>query len=159
MSTEGRVASINISDGGVPKTPVPDAEVTADGLVGDRQRDTTHHGGPERAVCLYGLDVIRRLQAEGHPIGPGGAGENLTIDGLDWALVREGSRFRFAGGVELEVASFTPPCKTIRDCFLDQRFERILQKTHPGESRVYARVLTPGRVGAGEAVRLEGPRE
>lgn len=159
MSTEGRVASVNISNGGVPKTPVPDAEITAEGLVGDRQNDREHHGGPERAVCLFGADVIRRLQEEGHPIVPGGAGENLTIDGLDWSLVQEGSRFRFAGGVELEVASFTPPCKTIRECFADGRFERILQKTHPGESRVYARVLAPGRVGAGEAVRLDGPRE
>lgn len=157
MPTEGRIHAINLSDGGVPKTPVAEAEVTPTGLIGDRQEDTEHHGGPERAVCIYSLEVIRRLQAEGHPIAPGTAGENLTLEGLDWPAVDVGCRFVFAGGVELEVASFCPPCKTIRASFIEERFGRILQKKHPGESRVYARVLRPGRLGAGESVRLVEP--
>ena len=65
MPTEGRIHAINLSDGGVPKTPVAEAEVTPTGLIGDRQEDTEHHGGPERAVCIYSLEVI---------LPPGGAG-------------------------------------------------------------------------------------
>jgi MOSC domain-containing protein YiiM len=157
--TTPAIVSINISRGGVPKTPVPQAEITTDGLVGDHQNDRRHHGGPERAVCLYALEVIERLRAEGHPIAPGTTGENLTIRGLDWAQVGEGSRFIFDRGVELEVVQHTTPCKTIRESFKEGRFERILHKTHPGESRVYARVLTPGVVREGEGVRLEAPVE
>ncbi len=35
----GVVHSINVSDGGVPKHPLPEANVTPDGLVGDQHAD------------------------------------------------------------------------------------------------------------------------
>ena len=49
--TAGRVESINTSRGGVPKQPVFEALVTADGVDGDRQSDRRFHGGPDRAVA------------------------------------------------------------------------------------------------------------
>jgi MOSC domain-containing protein YiiM len=72
----GTVASINLSPGGVPKSRVSGAQVSQLGLEGDAQDDKIHHGGPERAVCLYSVERIRSLQAEGHPIDVGTAGEN-----------------------------------------------------------------------------------
>ena len=75
------VHQVSLSDGGVPKRAVPAAQVTVEGLTGDRQRNRKIHGGPDRAVCLYSLDVIEALRAEGHTIGPGSAGDNLTIAG------------------------------------------------------------------------------
>ena len=36
------------------------------------------------------------------------------------------------------------PCPTIGGSFPAGRFERIAEKVHPGESRLYTRVLTPG---------------
>src|SRR5712692_4659157 len=57
------------------------------GLEGDAHRDTENHGGPERAVCLYAMEAIRGLQAEGHTIVPGAIGENVTIEGVDWPAV------------------------------------------------------------------------
>jgi MOSC domain-containing protein YiiM len=42
--------------------------VTVLGLEGDGHHDSKHHGGAERAVCLYGLEQIQALQAEGHAI-------------------------------------------------------------------------------------------
>ena len=71
MSVKGRVVQINISPGGVPKLPVAAARVTPDGLEGDGHRDLEHHGGPERALCLFSLEQIRALQAEGHAVTPG----------------------------------------------------------------------------------------
>lgn len=150
----GRVVSINVSNGGVPKLPVQRAVVTANGVEGDRQHDTEHHGGPMRAVCLFSLEVIERLRGEGHPIAPGAAGENVTVTGIEWAMVGVGSRFVFEGGVELEVTSYTSPCTTITGAFKGGRSKRISQKLHPGESRVYTRVLVEGEVAAGEGVRL-----
>lgn len=71
-AASGHVAQINVSPrGGVPKFPVPSAEVTETGVVGDRQRDLRFHGGSQRAVSLYAAARIAALQAEGHPIGPG----------------------------------------------------------------------------------------
>lgn len=84
MSDNGRIASINRSDGGVPKLPVNSARITVNGVDTDRQADRVHHGGPDRAVCLYSLEHILMLQAEGNPIYPGSIGENLTLTGVPW---------------------------------------------------------------------------
>ena len=56
--TKARVHQISISDGGVPKHAVESARITSTGIAGDRQHDTKHHGGPDRAVCLFSLEVI-----------------------------------------------------------------------------------------------------
>lgn len=148
------IHQINVSAGGVPKLPVPQAEVTVNGLRGDRQRDWRNHGGPERAVCLFSLDVIERLRAEGHPIAPGTVGENITVSGLDWSLVRPGTRLRLGETVLLEVTKYTAPCKNITASFRDGDFTRISVKRTPTESRVYARVLTPGRICTGDPITL-----
>jgi len=105
-------------------------------------------------VCLFSMDVIERLNAEGHPISPGAAGENVTIRGIDWGLVREGCRLKFSGGVALEVTWYAKPCGKICACFTNAEIRRIHQDDHPGESRVYARVLTEGEARVGESVIL-----
>ena len=150
----GSVAAINISTGGVPKRRVSGAEVSRSGLEKDAQDDKMHHGGPERAVCLYSLERIRSLQTEGHPIDVGTAGENVTIEGIDWDRVAPGATIKIGDEVLLEVASFTNPCKTIRASFIAGEFVRIAQKLHPGWSRVYARVLREGQIRFGDAVEV-----
>lgn len=149
----GTVVQISVSRGGVPKLAVPRAHLSSDGVEGDRQNDRRHHGGPDRAVCIYSLELIEALQREGHPIVPGSAGENLTVSGLDWDSIAPGIQLTIGGAV-LEVVSFTVPCKTIRASFADGRFERISQKTNPGWSRVYARVLSAGEARMGDAVEI-----
>ena len=152
--TTGRVFRINLSDGGVPKLPVAEARVTANGIVGDRQRYPVFHGGPERAVSLFALEVIERLRAEGHPIEPGSTGENVTVEGVDWTLLAPGSRLAVGGEVVLEITGYAAPCATIKASFADGRFKRISQKVNPGESRLYARVIGEGRVAPGDRVRV-----
>ena len=49
-------------------------------------------GGPLAALCLYSLEVIQALQAEGHSIFPGSVGENITLSHLDWSRVTPGVR-------------------------------------------------------------------
>ena len=150
----GAIASINMSSGGVPKSRVNGAQVSRLGLVGDAQDDTKHHGGPERAVCLYSLERIRSLQAEGHPIDIGTAGENVTIERIDWDLVVPGAQMRLGDHVVLEIASFTNPCKTIKASFTEGEFVRIAHKIYPGWSRVYARVLSEGEIHFGDPVEV-----
>lgn len=149
--SEGTVVSLNISRGGVPKLPVRSAELGVYGFAGDGHDDVESHGGPERAVCIYATELIEALQREGHPIFPGSAGENLTITGLDWAEMIPGARVT-VGGTVVQLTDFTSPCKTIRDSFTNGRFTRISQKTNPGWSRVYGKVLMGGVVSLGDLV-------
>jgi MOSC domain-containing protein YiiM len=155
VTTEvGKIFSINCSGGGVPKLPVPEALLTVSGVLGDSQSNRKYHGGPDRAVCLFSLERIRALQEEGHPIGTGTTGENLTVSGLDWDLVIPGSILGIGDAI-LEVTSYTTPCRTIRESFMDQRFMRMSHKHYPGWSRVYARVLREGLVRNGDRVTLD----
>ena len=147
------VHSINVSAGGVPKLPVPDALLTVNGVTGDRQRNRWFHGGPKRAVCLYSLERIDDLRTEGHPIEPGSLGENLTLRGLPWESVVPGMCLTI-GETELEVTYFTKPCKTIRKSFTGGNIQRIAQALNPGWSRVYARVLREGVVRVGDPVSV-----
>ena len=152
----GRLESINTSRGGVPKIAVFEALITEEGVDGDRQRDRRFHGGPDRAVVLYSLEVIRGLQAEGHSIAPGAAGENLTVSGVDWTRVVPGTCVRIggAGGVLLQVTKYASPCEKISGYFVDGNIARVSQKQHPGWSRVCARVIEEGLVRIGDEVTL-----
>jgi MOSC domain-containing protein YiiM len=151
QNPDGRLESINTSRGGVPKTAVFEAVVTREGIVGDVQRDLRYHGGPERAVSIYSLDLIADLQREGHPIAPGTAGENLTVSGIDWSLVVPGRDVQ-VGDVRLTVTGYAAPCENIRRSFNDGHFTRISQKVRPGWSRVYCRVVVPGTIRPGDRV-------
>ncbi|MEP6732559.1 MAG: MOSC domain-containing protein [bacterium] len=147
------VVGLQRSRGGVPKHAVDRAMVTVDGMEGDWQRERRFHGGPDRALCIYSMELIDALAAEGHPISAGSVGENVTVRGVVWPLVRPGARL-LLGDVEVEITSFTVPCKTIAGAFLDGRSVRISEKVNPGWSRVYARVLRGGAVAVGDAVEL-----
>jgi len=151
---DARIVQLNISSGGVPKLPVPSARVTELGLEGDLHREMEHHGGPERALCLFALEQIRVLQAEGHNVSPGALGENLTIEGIDWERVTPGSRLELGVGVLVEVSRYTAPCFNLKKNFADGDISRVSQKRHPGSSRVYARVLRTGSIRQGDTVRL-----
>jgi MOSC domain-containing protein YiiM len=152
MKESARIHQINISNGGVPKLPVPSADVSLIGLANDYHEDKVHHGGPTRAVSIYSLELIKALQAEGHPIYPGSTGENITISGLDWSRVIAGLRLRLGDDVEIEVTQFASPCTTIRESFLNDDFSRISWRTHSGWARAYARVLLPGQITVGDAL-------
>ncbi len=155
MSTErlGRIVQVNVNpQGGVPKHAIAATELTTGGVAGDKQRDRRFHGGPQRAVSLFAMERIEGLRAEGHPIGPGTTGENLTLSGIDWDAIKVGDRLRVGEWVELEITGYASPCSNIEGSFADGAFKRMSQKLHPGWSRLYARVLAEGTVRAGDAV-------
>jgi MOSC domain-containing protein YiiM len=151
----GSVAQLNLGAGGVPKNPVGDADITVAGMTGDHQNDRVHHGRGFQALCLYSKDVIEALNAEGHPIFPGAAGENITVEGVDWAGLRPGAVILIGDDVTIELSSYATPCAKNAPWFIDRDFRRMLHDTHPGWSRIYATVLRPGRVHTGDRVVVE----
>jgi MOSC domain-containing protein YiiM len=154
VSAQGVAAQLNRSGGGVPKLPVEQVGIGFGGLTGDVQQNRRHHGRPWQAVCLWSAEVIEGLQAEGHPIGFGSAGENVTVRGLDWAAISPGSRLR-VGSALLQVTSYAVPCVKNRQWFADADITRMAQEVRPGSSRLYASVLAEGTVRQGDPVVLE----
>ena len=150
----GVILQISASNGGVPKHSIERGIVWEEGLQGDRQADLRAHGGPMRALCLYSFEVIERLRAEGHPIGPGTTGENVTVGALDWSLVVPGAQMRLGREVLIEITAYAAPCWKTARSFSDGDSDRMSQADHPGESRVYARVLRGGEIRAGDPVEL-----
>ena len=155
----GRLLQVNVSRGGVPKRPVDAARITVMGVEGDRQSAVTVHGGPYRAVSILGIEAIERVAAEGHPIAPGTAGENLTTEGFDVSALPPGTRLLIGDEVELELADHAGPCETIRDSFRDGRFARLGAAKHPNDSRMYARVITEGEVRPGDPIAIRPPAD
>ena len=146
---KGSIVQVNVSQGGVPKLAVPVGTVGELGLFGDAQ---SHFGGRDRALCLYSMEVIEAIRAEGHSLGPGSAGENVTLAGLAWDGVVPGTRLQLGERVEVVVTGYASPCSTNARWFKDRDFRRMSQSLHAGSSRTYARVVTTGVIRPGDAV-------
>ena len=154
MVAEASVVSLHAAaEGGVPKPTVPVLSVRANGCLGDRQRDLKHHCGPTRALCLWGLEVLHALRAEGHPVRPGDVGENVLLRGLSFEGLAVGDVVEI-GEVHARLTGPAPPCRTIADAFTDGSFRAIDATRHPSRTRWYAEVLVEGEVRPGDAVVL-----
>ena len=156
----------------IVKTPQDAAvHVGALGLVGDEQKERRFHGGPTRAVLVYGASHYARWSAtlEPHAVaqaaalrsmsrdvdasafGFGAFGENITIDGLDEHRVFLGDCWEI-GGCVLQITEPRGPCATLA--------RRWMRPTLADEVRAtaaagwYNAVLREGPVRAGDAARL-----
>lgn len=156
LEQTGRVLQVSVSPGGVPKLPVPSAWIGRLGLDDDRHTEPEPmHGGLDQAVCLYAAEAIARVAADGHQAFPGAFGENLTVEGIDWAALRAGDVLAIGDdGLRLELTKRAAPCQTIAHWFVERRIARISPKVHPEDSRWYARVLVEGRVEPGAWVTV-----
>lgn len=154
MEQVGRIFQLSVSHGGVPKSRVEKAIATEHGLDGDRQADLRAHGGPERALCLFAVEQLAIMQAEGHRVFAGATGENITIEGIEWDRVVPGVLLYLGDEVVAEVTDYTAPCIKNARWFINGNFNRMSHALFPGSSRVYARVLQGGLLREGDAVRL-----
>jgi MOSC domain-containing protein YiiM len=152
----GRVVSVNVSQGGVPKRPIPRAWVTRLGLEADGHFEPEPiHGGLIGAVCLYTVESIERVAADGHAAFPGAFGENLTLQGIELGELGAGDRLRIGdAGLVIELTKHAAPCQTQGHWFIDRRIARISPKIHPEDARWYASVVSEGWVAPGDRVEL-----
>jgi MOSC domain-containing protein YiiM len=135
------------------KQPV-DGRVAVRGvnLEGDEQADRRVHGGEFKAVYAYAVEEIRQWEEElGREIGPGGFGENLTLEGIDVSGARPGERWAIGTAV-LEVTEPRVPCFKLNLRMGDNKFgRRFLAAGRPG---AYLRIVEEGELGAGDAVEI-----
>lgn len=138
---------------GIFKTPVAGpVAIHALGIGDDEVSDLSVHGGTDQAVYLYGQPDYAFWEAElGRRLAPGLFGENLTVSGLESQAVMIGDRFRI-GDVLIEASAPRNPCNTFALVMDDRMWVRRFHAAQrPG---VYARVLVPGTIAAGDAVAL-----
>ncbi|HET7477378.1 MAG TPA: MOSC domain-containing protein [Dermatophilaceae bacterium] len=141
----------------IDKRPVPGAvRVTALGVAGDRQADTRHHGGPDKAVYVYAAESAADWAARlGRDIPPGTFGDNLTTEGLDVDGARIGERWQVGDpdtGVLLEVRMPRTPCQNLEARMGIPGFH--LQFAERGQVGAYCRVLREGAVRSGDPVAV-----
>jgi MOSC domain-containing protein YiiM len=148
MTTLPSVISVNTSDGGIPKRPVDEVRVTADGLDGDAH-DHEKHNTPLQAVSLIDAEDLDDLTAEGFDLSPGATGENVTVRGLDVDDLQIGDTLRFSNGVEVELTKRRKPCYVL------DAISPELKTVIVGRCGFYAKVVTPGVLRAGETIEVE----
>ena len=141
------ILSVNISHGGIPKTPVEIARVTTEGFAGDGH-DHDKHYGPVMAISLLDMEDYEDLQAEGYDVFPGATGENITCQNLSIDDLQIGDRLRFEGGVELELTKKRKPC------FVLDTIDPTLKEVIVGRCGFLARVITEGELRTGEAIEI-----
>ncbi|MCQ4196413.1 MULTISPECIES: MOSC domain-containing protein [Streptomyces] len=127
--------------------------VGASGLAGDAVCDTRHHGGDDQAVYAMAREDLDAWEHElGRPLADGSFGENLTTTGLDVSGALIGERWRVGPDLLLEVTSGRIPCRTFQGHMGEERWmKRFMEKAAPG---AYFRVVEPGEIRAGDAVRI-----
>jgi MOSC domain-containing protein YiiM len=142
------VISINISPGGIPKTPVDEADVTVDGLAGDAHNHEKHRG-PINAISLIDVEDLADFCDEGFEVYPGAMGENVTVRGLSVDSLHPGDRVRFSGGVEIELVKARKPCYVL-DSISPQ-----LKKDVVGRCGFIAKVVSAGTLRPGETIEVK----
>jgi MOSC domain-containing protein YiiM len=122
-------------------------------LVGNGQADLKHHGTPNQAVLLYAAMHYPVWRQElGRPeIGPGGFGENFTVDGLDETTTCIGDVYA-VGDAHIQVTGPRYPCvKISRRWGIPTLTARVAET---GRTGWYCRVLQEGWVEPGVPILL-----
>ena len=145
----GKIAAICISkQRGTQKEPVPSARLLPDyGIEGD-----AHAGNWHRQVSLLSLEKIKEFQKRGADVDYGAFGENLVVEGIDFASLPVGSRLQ-AGEVLLEITQIGKACHqhcaiyhAVGDCIMPREgvFARVV---HGGVLEVGMELsLLPGKI-------------
>ncbi len=114
------------------------------GFEGDGVGDTKHHGGPDKAVCLYSFDHYPYWKdVLGISLPAAAFGENLTISGLTEKDVCIGDIFQIGSAV-VQVTQPRQPCKTLAARY--GRTDMVKLVVDSGRTGFYCCVLGEGFV-------------
>jgi MOSC domain-containing protein YiiM len=136
----------------IEKQAVERVFLAHEGFHGDQVADLKHHGGPERAVCIYPAEHYPLWEEEFQkPLPPATFGENLTVSGMLEQDVYIGDIFRIGDAV-IQVTQGRVPCQTI-----DRRLEMtplMKRMVKTGFTGYLCRVLEEGEIRADSDIEL-----
>ncbi|SDN06079.1 MOSC domain-containing protein YiiM [Psychrobacillus sp. OK028] len=129
---------------GIFKSQVTEAYLTKDGFENDGVADLKHHGGLDRAVCIYSVEHYRSWSKEFHMNFPVSAiGENLLVENMLEENIHIGDRFSIGEAI-IEVTQGRIPCNTInKRTGLKPLMKRMIETGHTG---YLCRVIKEGRI-------------
>jgi TatD DNase family protein len=141
----GTIRAICVSaEKGTQKKDIGQVElVVQHGLKGD-----AHAGDWHRQISLLSLEKIDAFRAKGAEVDYGAFGENLVVEGIDFASLPVGTQFR-CGDALLEMTQIGKECHN--HCAI---FHKMGDCIMPREG-VFARVLQGGMVKTGDEIQIQ----
>lgn len=110
-------------------------------------KDDAHAGNWHRQVSLLSVDKVKEFNARGANVDDGAFGENLLVDGIDFASLPVGTCLR-CGDAVLEITQIGKECH--HDCAIRQRVGDCIMP----RQGVFARVLRGGDVSVGMEMQI-----
>ena len=156
---KGKLIQLNVSQGGIPKKSIPQAQVSFERVEGDSW-NYHGHGGKLAAVCLFSMELIAELKQEGYELFPGAMGENFTTEGLDYRKIKIGDVFQVGSEMQFRITQIRVPCATL-DVYGEGLPEKIYDaEVKKGNTETFkwgragykGEVLKEGMVRAGDAI-------
>lgn len=149
---EGKIVSINISkDKGGKKSPVQDAVINKQGMVGDG-----HSGDWHRQISLLSMESIVEVNNKGVEANPGDFAENLTVSGMDMTGLKIGDKFEVRNAepdgkntsIILEITQIGKEC--LHPCRIYYQMGSCIM---PQEG-IFCKIIEPGRISLGDIITL-----
>ena len=143
----GKVIAVCISEKkGTQKHAVPSAKFLPDwGIEND-----AHAGKWHRQVSLLSHDKVEAFRARGAEVASGAFGENLVVEGIDFAALPIGTRFQ-CNDVLLELTQIGKECHS--HCEIFKKMGECIMPTQG----VFTRVLQGGEISEGAELDILPP--
>ncbi len=137
---------------GIAKRKVHEVYLATRGFEGDDVADKKHHGGPDRAVCLYPAEHYEQWEKElGKALPAAAFGENLTVTNMLEADVCIGDIYKIGDAV-IQITQGRIPCSTIdKYTKADTLLKRLIETGYTG---FLARVLSEGTICADSEIEI-----
>ncbi|WP_433946448.1 MOSC domain-containing protein [Paenibacillus sp. SN-8-1] len=124
-------------------------------LEGDEQADLKHHGGKDKAICVYAHEHYPYWEnLLGRTLGLGAFGENLTIQGWIEKDLCIGDVFKF-GEATVQISQPRQPCYKLSARYNAPDIPVKMQES--GNTGFYLRVLQEGYVKRQDGLTLLTP--
>ncbi|TSI08671.1 MOSC domain-containing protein [Lysinibacillus sp. BW-2-10] len=126
------------------KDSVEQAFLAKEGFVGDGVADLKHHGGPDRAVCVYPYEHYALWEKEfGHLLPSSTFGENITVTNMLESDVCVGDIYQLGDAV-IQITQARVPCSTItKRTGIKNLMKRMIETGYTG---YLCRVIQEGMV-------------
>ena len=138
---------------GIFKTPIKaPVYLSQTNFEGDGQADVVHHGGLDKAVCLYPYEHYAHWgKVLNKQLDLGAFGENITVKGMIETDVHIGDVFQLDEAI-VQITQPREPCYKIAKRYNLKQFPMLIQET--GYSGYYLKVIEEGYVNEQSSMKL-----